>query len=94
MGVAVGDSEAVLEHYDGASPAEEVRKFCLRHGYADDTEAARAELATCTTTLGEALQARLTDLAKQRIHESISPTPAGECQPSSTDLNGNRLHGL
>jgi len=85
MGVAVGESEAVLEHYDGADPAEEVRAFCLRHGYADNTEAARAELATCTTALGEALQARLTDLAHQRIQESLAPAgdaAQGELQSS------------
>ena len=56
-------------------PPVEVRDFCLRHGYADDNEVARAELATCTTALGEALQARLTDLAHQRIQESLAPTP-------------------
>uniref|UniRef100_A0A7S2CV94 Uncharacterized protein n=1 Tax=Florenciella parvula TaxID=236787 RepID=A0A7S2CV94_9STRA len=75
MGIAVGDSEAILEHYDGQDPTVEVRDFCLRHGYADDNEVARAELATCTTALGEALQARLTDLAHQRIQESLAPTP-------------------
>ena len=66
--------DAILNHFEGEDPAAEVLMFCLEHGYSNATPGARAELATCTSMLGDAMQSRLTQLTQQRIREVLMPS--------------------